>query len=261
MRRKYWLVIVLAALLFPENAEGQGYWRLIRWEVGVGLGSIHPYTDIGPAQNELTNFFNGVRPNLDLSFGYKLNPLFAVCLNGGYVMIGGTDVDDDSHLRPDFNWQYTTHAFEHTIRFEYYPFRHWQKRYSSAMYTRRGMVKHFDTWDLYIFAGAGGLLSKAKVYEEGNPSNEITGWNGYNNHLMWNPVFPGGLGIKYTWSSDLIFSAELAGRYTLFDFLDGYSDPYWGDYNDYYYMFNLRVIYKLYTKRNGLPTFVKRYWR
>jgi hypothetical protein len=47
-------------------------------------------------------------------------------------------------------------------------------------------------------------------------------------------------------------------RYTMSDFLDGYNDPYYGDFKDYYYQISVKAIYRLRSTRNGLPIF-KRY--
>ena len=72
--------------------------------------------------------------------------------------------------RPDYEWAYNTQAFEHTIRFEYYFFDMKSSRYSGAMYNRKGMVNRFNTFKFFVFAGAGGIMTKAKLYEKGNSS-------------------------------------------------------------------------------------------
>lgn len=260
MKKKSLILLLLALLLVPVPGKGQAFWKLVRYELGAGLGSIHPFTDIGPANKELLNFFNGSRPNLSVSFSYKLDPLFMLTLNAGYLMFSGADVDASTHFRPDYHWQYSTHSMEHTLRLEYYPLGARGKRTSMALFNRRGMLNHFNTVDFYFFVGAGGLLSKASLYEKDNPANELSGVTGYNGDLLWTPTFPGGAGIKLTWSSFWTFAAEIGYRYYFGDFLDGYSDPYYGDYKDTYYVFNLKAIRRLQTKRNGLPTF-RRYDR
>ena len=100
-------------------------------------------------------------------------------------------------------------------------------------------------------------MTKAKVFEKGNHKNELTGFEGYNNNLLWNPVFPAGIGVKYNYSKRWDLGAEVGLRYTFTDLLDGYSDPYWGDYNDYYYLISVKAIYKIRAGRNGLPTLKK----
>ncbi len=258
MRRKLWICTFTLMFMFPLVGHSQMLWRILRYEAGIGLGSVHSFTDIGPAQKTGLNFFNGTRPNLTVEARYNLGPAVSVKLDLAYLMFGGSDVTKDTHYRPEYDWAYNTHAFEHTIRFEYYFFDTGRSRYSGAMFNRKGMVNRFNTMQFYVFAGAGGIMTKAKIYEKGNSDNELTDIEGYNTNLLWNPVVPAGIGAKYFFNSRWSFGGEVGLRYTFTDLLDGYADSYWGDYNDYYYLISVKAIYRIRAGRNGLPTF-KRY--
>ncbi len=257
MKRKFWICTVVLLLIFPLAGHGQVRWKILRYEAGVGLGSVHSFTDIGPSENSALNFFNGTRPNLTVDLRYKLGPKSALKIDLGYMLMGGTDVDSDSHFRPGGGWAFRTHAIEHTLRLELYILGERRFRSSTAIYGRKGMINNFKKVNLYLFAGAGGIISKGKVFEAGDPKSELIGLTGYDNNFLWNPVFPGGIGAKYAYSTRISFGAEAGVRYTLTDFLDAYSDPYWGSYDDYYYIVSFKMIYKIRAGRNGLPVFKK----
>ncbi len=255
MLRKFWICLVALLLVLPLAGYSQ-MWRIMRYEAGVGLGSIHSFTDIGPAQKLVPDFFNGTRPNLSVDARFKIDPFWAIKLDLAYLMFGGADVTADTHYRPDYDYAFNTQAFEHTLRIEYYILGEARRGGgSSGIYNRKAMLNTFNTLYLYVFAGAGGVMSKAKMFEKGNPANELTGTTGYNNNLLWSPVFPGGIGVKYSYSAWWTFGLEAGLRITLTDFLDGYNDPYYGDYNDFYYLISVKAIYRLRAGRNGLPTF------
>jgi hypothetical protein len=67
-------------------------------------------------------------------------------------------------------------------------------------------------------------------------------------------VIPLGLGAKMTLDPNLLIGVELAGRYALSDYLDGYTSQ-WSKRNDAYHTFSVTVNYRIKTARNGLPSF------
>ncbi|MEZ5072773.1 MAG: hypothetical protein R2751_17915 [Bacteroidales bacterium] len=266
MTKKFRVLVLFVLVLLPLNSQAQMLWRILRYEGGVGLGSVQPFTDIGPASNEFSNFFNGTRPNLTLDFRYKLDPMVALKLDLGYVWIGGRDVASDNHARPipgtlgnaDFLYAFGTHAFEHTIRLELYALGDGRFRTSGAIYNRKGMLNDFNTLYVYGFIGAGGVLHKSKVYEAGNRGNDLSGQvEGVNTNLLWTPVIPIGIGVKYSISSKWTVGGEIGYRYFMGDFLDGYSDSYFSEYDDYYYLLSAKILYRIRAGRSGLPTFKK----
>ncbi len=114
------------------------------------------------------------------------------------------------------------------------------------------MINNYNTLHLYAFAGAGGILTKAKI-KDINGDEAITNPN-YDNNLHFGAVFPMGLGLKYTIDSNWAIGLEVGGRFSLSDVLDGYATP-WSQYNDRYILTNVKAIYKIRNDRRGVPIF------
>ncbi len=180
MVKKFRMLLVLL-LLLPLNGEAQILWRILRYEGGIGLGSVRFHTVIGPAQGEFSNFFDGSRPSFSLDLRYKLDPNVCLKLDLGYVWLSGRDVEDDSHMRPppgddsrhDFYYAFNTNAFEHTIQLDSYALGDGCMRTSGAIYNRKGMLNDFNTLYVYGFIGAGRVLHQTGMLEAGNKANEL----------------------------------------------------------------------------------------
>ena len=78
-------------MILPVSSMGQT-WRIMRYEAGIGLGSVHSFTDIGPAQKIGSNFFIETRPNVDVNARFKIDPLWNISLDLAYMMFGGAGV-------------------------------------------------------------------------------------------------------------------------------------------------------------------------
>jgi hypothetical protein len=69
-------------------------------------------------------------------------------------------------------------------------------------------------------------------------------------------VIPVGVGSSFIFSPDINFGVDLGVRYSLSDYLDGYSSVY-SKSKDFYYFLNFSVTYKLKTNSKGFPSFRK----
>lgn len=251
MNRKLWIYILLGALLIPSTVDAQR-WKLRRYEAGIGLGSVTSFMDIGSPNFGISSFSPfDTRFNISSHAGYLIMEDMSVKLEMNYLMIGAKDPETrDRSLR------FTTHGFEHAVRVDY-TFLGGGRTFSTAAFNRRGMVNNFGMSYLYVFAGAGGILSKATVYNDaigGELTEENPGYAG-NNKLMWGPVIPAGIGFR--WSIDAYFDLvlEVGGRYTFTDKIDGYHNPNFSKWTDRYIITSVKAAYKIRNDRRGRPIF------
>jgi len=248
------LLIIFLLIWISFDSYGQR-WKLQRYEAGVGLGSVHFHGDIGPAHQEIKNFIDGSRYNITGNFRFRIKPYLAANLELGYLTFSGTDIEGESHSRV---YHFTSRAFEHTVRAEYYILGEQTGYKTTAQFNRKGMVNNFNTLNLYVFAGAGGIMVKGKVHDLNNNEEEPVYNPGYNNNLHYGAVFPLGVGLKFIFDSNWSIGMELAYRFTTTDYIDSYASAY-SKFNDTYYTTSLKAIYKIRNDARGVPKFLRRY--
>ncbi len=249
MNKRIWIYICLAALLVPCKTEAQR-WKLRRYEAGIGLGTVTTFMDIGSPDFGISSFRpNDTRFNVSSHIGYNLFQDLAVKLDLNYLMLGAMDPE----IR-DRSLRFTTHAFEHGVRFDYTFVGGGRTFGSTALFNRRGMVNSYGSSYLYAFAGAGGILSKATVRNESG--EEEIGNPGYNNNMQWGIVIPAGLGYRRSVDAYFDFVFEIGGRFSFTDLIDGYQTQF-SQYNDRYIITSVKAIYKIRNDRRGIPIFSK----
>jgi hypothetical protein len=254
MKRTFWILIAALLLLTATDASGQR-WKLRRYEAEVYASLVSFHGDIGLADRPLANNFNGMRPSIGVIPRFLIRRDLAVSLDLGYLMYGGKDEEGSSHNRL---YSFNTNAFQHFARLEYYVLGEVGGRGGSAIYNRRGMVNNYNKLYLYVYAGAGGILSKAKVKDLNNNGEEPLENPGYDNGFKYSAGFPVGGGIKFSIDPRWSVAVELGYQFTLSDYLDGYSSQY-SKYNDSYYLTSVKAIYRIRNDKNGRPVFSKYY--
>jgi hypothetical protein len=246
--------ILLATLLILASADaGAQRWRLMRYEADIYLAGVSFHGDIGLADKPLANMINGFRPSVGIAPRFYLRRNVAVSLDLGYLMYGGKDEEGSSHNRL---YSFNSHAFQHFARIEYYILGEAGGRGGTAIYNRRGMINDFNRINLYVFGGAGGIMSKAKVKDENG--EEPLSNPGYDHSLKYGAAFPVGAGFKMSIDPRWSVGLELGYQFTLSDWLDGYSSKY-SNYNDSYYLTTIKAIYRIRNDRNGRPIFTRYY--
>ena len=75
---------------------------------------------------------------------------------------------------------------------------------------------------------------------------------------QYTACFPVGGGVKVSIDPRWSAGVELGYQFTFSDLLDNYSSK-WSEYNDSYYIFNLKAIYRVRNTRGGRPVFNKYY--
>ncbi|MEX0981216.1 MAG: hypothetical protein WD578_07275 [Bacteroidales bacterium] len=242
MNRHFLIYILLGALLIPSTAEAQR-WKLRRYEAGIGIGTVTSFTDIGSPDFGLTTFFD-TRFNACSHLGFLILEDLSVKLDLNYLMIGASDPETR-----DRALSFTSHGFEHAVRVDY-TFLGGGRTFSSATFNRRGMVNNFGTAYLYVFAGAGGILTKATV-KDANGEEDI-GNIGYSNNMHWGAVIPAGIGFRVSIDAYFDLVLEVGGRYTFTDWIDGYKTEF-SQYDDRYIITSVKAAYKIRNDRRGRP--------
>ena len=249
MNRRIWIYILLLAFMVPCKTEAQR-WKLKRYEAGVGLGTVTTFMDIGSPEFGISSFRPyDTRFNISSHAGYMLMQDLSVKVDLNYLMIGAVDPE----IR-DRSLRFTSHGFEHGVRLDYTFLGGGRAFGSTALFNRRGMVNSYGASYLYVFAGAGGILSKAVVRDQNG--DEVIGNPGYNNNLQWGVVIPAGLGYRRSVDAYFDFVFEVGGRFSFTDLIDGYQTQ-WSQYNDKYIITSVKAIYKIRNDRRGRPILSK----
>jgi len=223
-----------------------------RLEVTGGIGTTQFFGDIGGfSQGEnilgIKDFIlSQTRFNISSSARYRILSPVAIRINlaGGYFH--SSDAKGSNSGRA---FESSTLFFEPSAIAEYYLLRNRAERTYHFMkgIGLRKQQKRSHLVDLYLFSGIGQLFYKV------NPNEKLESYiTGSGGHTL---IIPAGIGASLN-TGDYYFGAELGGRYTFSDNIDGYTSIY-SKSNDIYFLLNLIFTYKIRTKENGLPEFIK----
>ena len=248
MNLRHGIYILLLILIIPVQADAQR-WKLQRYRASLGVSATLPFMDIGASGDGIQAFCpQGTRPGATLGLQFLILENLSAGLDLAYLNFGASE-NGSGRVVPD---RFTTHAFEHIARADYTVIGGRRGFRSSTIFNRRGMVNNFGISSLYVYAGAGGILSKAKAVDING--DEIIGAAGYYNNLQWGAVIPAGIGYRFTLDDYFNLSAEVGGRLTLTDKLDGYHTEF-SNYNDRYFVITIKGIYKIKNDSRGRPVF------
>jgi hypothetical protein len=254
MKNKLWILLIAILVLTSMDGYSQR-WRLMRYEADAYISAVAFHGDIGLADQDFVNNFNGMRPSIGIFPKYRILRDVKVGLDLAYVMYGGKDKEGSSHGRV---YSFTSHGFQHVVRVEYYFFGLGRSEVTGAIYNRKGMLNEYNQLFIYAFAGGGGLLTKSKVKDLNNGGEEPLDNPGYSNKVHYSAVFPLGVGFRFVVDPRWSIGGEIGYQFTSSDWLDGYSSA-WSDYNDSYYLASVKAIYHIQNDRNGRPIFRKLY--
>jgi OmpA-OmpF porin, OOP family len=247
---KYCLLTIVIAFYFSGPIYGQR-WKLRRYEVGLGIGTTQVFGDIGGSASANTWFglkdieFKETKLVFAGMVRYKLDPRYSIKLNA----ILGFGQGDDEGSRNDRGRSFKTTLFEVSTQLEYNLISEISNTKADAIFSRKGMVNNYSTFNAYAFLGIGAVYfqPKFKDTETLEPVDKISGYS----HLA--AVFPFGIGVKYVFDDRWLANAELGYRFTTTDYLDGYTQTSSSKHNDVYYFLTISVDYRLKTSRYGFP--------
>ena len=248
MNRQILLYILFFLLIIPGKVEAQR-WKLVRYEASVGVGTTHPFMDIGSQNYSIRSFrLADTRANVFTHVGFKVLEDLTLKLDLNYLMLGGSD----QASRPR-ELMFTSNCFEHLLRVDYNLVGGGRTFGSTAIFNRKGMINNYGSSYVYVFAGGGGILSKAKVKYIGG--EEAIDNPSYSNNLHWGFVIPAGVGYKLNLNSGMDLGFELGGRLSFSDWIDGYYNPKFSQYKDSYITTSFKAIFKIRNDRKGRPIF------
>jgi hypothetical protein len=247
MKRTVLTIILLCLIVSVTDAQ---IWKLKRYEASLGFGPSFFFGDIG-GYSQTKNIlgirditFRQIRFDFNANLKYRLTQSINVRLSLTSGILRATDTRGSNVNR---GLASSILIIEPALIAEYYFIKN--KAENSYLFTKGdkpGLPGFFKSLDFYAFAGMGGLGYSIKE----NPKLE----NLKRNTGGFTGVVPFGVGSTLIYSPNFNFGAELTGRYSFSDNLDGYTSQY-SNSNDVYYFFNFTITYKLKTGARGLPSF------
>lgn len=244
------LVVVILFCIIAQISQCQ-LWKQKKMEAVFGLGTTQYFGDIGgytKAEDILglrDISLSQTRYNVNLGLKYRILADLNAKLSLTYGMLHATDQRGSNEAR---GLEARTTIFEPALLCEYYFIK--SKLENSYLFAKGeglNMKNFFSAIELYVFTGVGGLSYNVK----GNDKLIAMGLK----NSGFTAVIPLGIGLNLLFKPDYNFGIEFGGRYSLSDYLDGYTSQY-SSSNDVYYLFNFTFTYKIPTGQNGLPAFL-----
>lgn len=232
-----WILVFFFITVFSGFSQSR---RSSPYELIIGLGSSNFFGDIGGTADE-ENWFglkdlrlNYSRPSLHVGFRYFM--LDKVALRGSLTVSMFTDSDKGSK-NEERGFVFSTYLAEPAVMGEYFVFRDVQM--FGPRVNRKGLLRNYSTFSLYIFAGIGG------VFYHVNPNEALAERQvalGIKPGIA-SIVLPAGAGIKYGIRDIIDIGIETGGRYAFTDRLEGYTSKF-SRAKDIYYLTHINVIYR-----------------
>ncbi len=229
----------LLLLVFGLHTQGQS-WRSTSHEIYAGIGTANYFGDIGGSADE--NTWYGIkdldilrsRPGILAGLRYFQTDYLAFSGSAALGWLSGSDKGGRNESR---GYIFNTVIFEPAGRIEFFPLR--DIRVLSGT-DRRGLVRNYGTFSIYIFGGAGALVYHVMPNEKLKERQKREGIE----HGIATMVLPAGLGLKVGINNRMDIGFEIGGRYALNDYLDGFSIEL-SSSNDIYYLTSLQMVYRL----------------
>ena len=181
-------------------------------------------------------------PSIDFGVRYKLDETMSVKMD---LLFGFLAAEDNNNLESR-GYGFRSTIFEPTFKFEYYLIPEGRSYSTMALFNRRGMVNNYSKFNVYLFGGIGGVLTKPKGL------NGLENDERFENLANFGIVFPLGAGLKLALDSQWSIGFEYGRRFSLTDKIDGFETQF-SDSNDMYEFAGFHAIYKVRTDRRGRP--------
>lgn len=206
----------------------------------LGAGFSNYFGDIGGSADE-DNLY-GLKDLKPLrtrpAFGGGLRYNYTRFISfGGNAALGWLSGDDAGGRNAARDYVFNTVIFELTGRAEFF----FVKDYSfGSGVDRRGMVRNYATFSAYLFGGGGPVLYFVL------PNDNLRERRDRDNieHGFMTLVLPAGAGVKFGIGNIIDLGVEIGGRYSLNDYLDGFTSPA-ATSNDIYYITSFSLVYRL----------------
>lgn len=249
-------VVITVGLMVSSNVHGQR-WKMLRYEVGGGIGFMQVFSDIGGSADEQS--FMGIKdiklketkPGFSGFIRYKIQPKYSVKVAVNYGFGGGSDIGSVNEAR---GFEFKTSILEIESQFEYFIITEEKSFRTAAMYNKRGMINNYNSFGIYVFGG----LGMASVSPDITPV--ISDFYSFNNEKHSSVIFPIGLGTKFIVNERFNLNFELGYRFTTDDYIEGFTSAN-SKHNDLYYFGLLTLGYKIKTSKRGIPAFIDSRYR
>lgn len=232
----------LSVMNIPE-ADAQ-LWKMRRIEASAGIGPSFFFGDVGGFSKgeNLLGFkdlsFLQTRYNLNANIKYRILEDLNLRLSLTAARLRATDQRGSNEGR---SMESSMFVIEPSLIGEFYFIKN--KNESSYLFSKgQGFRRFTSSLDCYAFTGFGGASYSVKGNDELIKAGFESGG--------FTTVIPVGAGVNLIYSADFSFGAELSGRYSFSDYLEGYSSQY-SSSNDVYYFLNFTFTYKIRTGPNG----------
>ena len=232
------ILLVLSLLLTHLTSWSQS-WRSTPYEYSAGIGISNYFGDIGGAATE-NNWYGlkdleiiSSRPVIvgGLRYNYSRFLSFSGSLSTG--LLHGTDARGrNAHRKFVFN----TLFLEPSVRIEFVPIR---DLHILSGVDRQGMVRNYGTLTVYILGGTGGVIYHVMPNDVQKRIQERDGIE----HGFITLALLSGIGIKLGISNNMDIGFEMGGRYTLTDYIDGYTSEF-STANDIYYLTTVSFVHR-----------------
>lgn len=212
-------------------------------DLGLTVGSTLFFGDLGGANYIGRPLFFDLessltKPVVMLHYHYQKSKKVGLKFQAAYTAVAGDDklIQPKEQFAPEwFRWyrnlNFQSKIWEVSGQFEYYL----TKYQTGSMQYRVGP---------YIFAGVGVMHMNPKANYNGSLvalqplHTEGQGFDGIDakEYMLYQPVFPIGVGIRYNVSPDFVIGFEYGDRKTFTDYMDDVSTSYvaQSDFNNYF---------------------------
>jgi len=229
------VLVVFLLSLVPNDAEAQRWTKRRRYfTAGVNVNAMNYFGDIVPEADFTSLRMRSTRPNIGISYSYKMYPRFSLRGNLSWGRITGDDAKSASRNEAD-----NLPRFKRNLSF-----RNDIKELSATavfdLYENRGSFTRRPDFTPYAFAGLAIFHHNPKAYYDGGAMP--AGWyalqplgtegqyvegQGYpSKYHKVQIAIPFGVGFRYKLNRDWDLGFELAWRKTFTDYLDDVSSFY-----------------------------------
>ncbi|MBN1186901.1 MAG: hypothetical protein JXB49_31785 [Bacteroidales bacterium] len=247
MKIRFYIIAIL--LLGSTYTSYSQQWKLRRYELMIGVGTANCFGELGGSidKNGLLGLKDldimSTRPSLYLGGRYKIRQDISIQVHNINGVLNASDIGSRNEGR---NFKFNGFINEFAVMGEYNFIREESKYKSSASFNRRGMVNNYTKMSVYVTGGLGVTYFNPKLTGDFRETDVV---DGYSKVALAVPL---GIGVKQILSSKWSIGAELGGRYTTTDFLDGIQTQA-SSSKDIYYFANFNLIYRVKTDRFGKP--------
>jgi uncharacterized protein DUF6089 len=225
-------------LIAADSTRAKGQLNLTRYEVGIAGSGFVCQGDLTPSR---FGSYRTLRPGIQVFLSNIINPVFSLRTN---FSIGKLSGDDSKYPVPEYrqqrNFNFKTPVFEIS-------------ELLVADLLKNNFARQSTRLSPYLSAGVG--LSFLKIKRDWSRFNAeyfsaeastIQGLADDAQHSLPKaiPIVPLGIGIRYSLSKRISLNAESSYRFTLTDYLDGFSQAADPSRKDSYQTHSVGIIYQ-----------------